>query len=86
MKNYNTIYPKKKEDLIGTYKRCFWCKKRMEITEDGIKHWGRKHANMESLEDIYSMRLMDIKFEKLEFKLWFGTDDINKIKDERKGE
>lgn len=69
MKSVSEIYPKSKEELIGTYRKCFFCNKKLEVTEDGIHHWGKKHGINESLENIYEMRLLDIKFQK---QLWFG--------------
>lgn len=73
MKNYNDVYPKVKEDLIGAYYRCPWnkCNKKIKITEDGIYHGGNKHMIKLSLEELFQNRLYSINST---MKIFFGED------------
>jgi len=60
------------EQLVGRIWKCPFCHKGIEVTTDGVTHWGKKHFAMYSLEDLFELNQMLIHFEKLEHKFWFG--------------
>lgn len=78
MKNYNGVYPKNKEDLIGTYYRCPFtkCNKKIKITKDGLYHERNKHMIKLSLEELFNNRLNDID---INMKIFFGKDYKEKL-------
>lgn len=80
-KYYTDVYPKCKEDLIGTWWKCPGnkCFTKIKINEDGIKHWGYKHGVINSLEDLYELRLWEIETSK---KLFYGVFQEEKEKED----
>ena len=72
--NYIDVKATSKEDLIGSYLKCPWCKNKLTVTEGGIFHGKDKHFINYSLEDIFEFYKMDREFRKRLLKIWFNLD------------
>lgn len=59
----------KPEHLVGRKWTCpaLRCGKQVEITTNGIFHAGKGHWFMYTLDDLFDMHLMDLKFKKALF-------------------
>lgn len=63
-----------KEDLVGSYYKCPWCKKKLIVTSEGIVHSKDKHAINYSLEDIFELHEWEVKWRRKMYRIMFNLD------------